>query len=130
MLHSAPLAKYSTWFFMQLMRSVTRRATLWTEMVHCNIVLHRDPEVLTRRYLSPVPLAGPNVLQVATSRRQDLRAALEKLHASPLMAHFEEINLNCGCPADSALSGAHGAALLQESQRDTLLGLESGLRPS
>ena len=46
-MHTAPLAKISTRPFLRLMRLLSRRATLWTEMIHCS-ALSRAPIVAGR----------------------------------------------------------------------------------
>ena len=97
-------------------------------MLHCSIVLHGDPGILKRRYI-PTELEGPNTLQLATSRPQDVGKALDALFEAGLIEPtFSEINLNCGCPAESALSGSHGAFLLQKHERQNLLQLCEELR--
>lgn len=117
LLHTAPLAKYSTRYFLHLSRLITAQTTLWTEMVHASVVLHSTVP-LTERYLPRGHLQGPNVVQLAASEPDQLRQSLVTLQQQQLLQSFQEINLNCGCPADSAESGGHGAFLLRQAERD------------
>jgi tRNA-dihydrouridine synthase A len=96
-------------------------------MVHCNVILHNDNAVTARRFF---PLDhGPNVLQIATSTPQQIEDALLQLDSwDPMESTFEEINLNCGCPAESASNGAHGAFLLRDGERDNLYRLCESLK--
>ncbi len=53
----------------------------------------------------------------------DLAKAARLLLDSRFGNTFEEINLNCGCPALSAGAGAHGAFLLKQTSRSLLVDL-------
>lgn len=92
-----------------LMRLISRRALLYTEMVTSNaLVRGRDPE----RFLAFDPSEHPVVLQLGGSDPAQLTQAAR-------MAEnwgYAEINLNVGCPSDRVTSGRFGACLMAEPQ--------------
>ncbi|AGA33212.1 tRNA dihydrouridine synthase A [Thioalkalivibrio nitratireducens DSM 14787] len=85
-------------------RLLTRRALLYTEMLHANAVVHGDREHLLGFDPAERPLAvqlggsDPAVLAEAARICADLG--------------YDEINLNVGCPSDRVQSGAFGACLM------------------
>ncbi|AHE98373.1 tRNA-dihydrouridine synthase A [Thioalkalivibrio paradoxus ARh 1] len=85
-------------------RLLTRRALLYTEMLHANAVVHGDREHLLGFDPAERPLAvqlggsDPAVLAEAARICADLG--------------YGEINLNVGCPSDRVQSGAFGACLM------------------
>lgn len=106
----APMMDYTDQFLRFLLRSLSARATLYTEMVTANTLVHCDPSELPR-FLGHAPADGATVLQVGGADPAKLRAAAAI--AAPW--GFSAINLNCGCPSDRvAGSGAFGAALMRE----------------
>ncbi len=105
---------YTDRFFRYLLRQLTTRATLYTEMVTANTLVHCADEELDRFLGYSVPAGGravPLVLQVGGADPELLRAAAAR--AAPW--GYSAINLNCGCPSDRvAGSGCFGAALMSE----------------
>ncbi len=120
MLATAPLAKVSNRQFIKAVRLMTARTTVWTEMITCNTVLHGTLEHVAQRNLPSSDVGGPRVLQLAASDPAQLEAATRLLVTSRFGDLFDEVNLNCGCPAESAGHGAHGAFLLRLAERDRL----------
>ena len=89
-LHVAPMLAVSDRHFRYLCRLLSRRATLWTEMIHADAVTHNAAGVL--------PFDGfehPVVCQLGGSRPASLAAAALAAEA----AGYDELNLNCGCPS-------------------------------
>jgi tRNA-dihydrouridine synthase A len=89
-----------------LLRLITRRTLLYTEMVTTWALLHGDRAHLLRFDPSERPLA----LQLGGSDPADL-AACARLGAQ---AGYDEINLNVGCPSDRVRSGRFGACLMAD----------------
>lgn len=92
--------------FRFLMRLITQRTLLFTEMLTANAVIHGDKERLLGYDSSENPLA----LQLGGSDPQLLSEAAvigESLG-------YNEINMNVGCPSDRVQSGRFGACLMGE----------------
>lgn len=89
-----------------LMRLISTRALLYTEMVTTQALLRGDLNRLLSYHASEHPLAlqlgGSDVAQLAEC------TALAAEH------HFDEVNLNVGCPSDRVQSGRFGACLMLE----------------
>lgn len=87
-------------------RLLSRRATLFTEMVTAPAVLHGDRE----RLLGFSEVEQPVVLQLGGSDPRQLA------QAARIGADFgyDQIDLNCGCPSDRVQSGRFGACLMAE----------------
>lgn len=92
-----------------MMRLISRRALLYTEMVTSPaLVRGRTPE----RFLGFSDIEHPVALQLGGSDPQELAAAA-RMAAD---RGYDEINLNVGCPSDRVQSGRFGACLMAEPQ--------------
>ena len=92
-----------------LMRLLTRRARLYTEMITAAaIVRGGDP----RRFLAFDPAEHPLALQLGGSDPGQLAEAARRAEAWG----YDEINLNVGCPSDRVTSGRFGACLMAEPE--------------
>ncbi|WP_026279794.1 tRNA dihydrouridine(20/20a) synthase DusA [Thioalkalivibrio sp. ALJ16] len=102
----APMMDWTDTWCRQFHRLLTRRALLYTEMVHANAVIHGDRD----RLLGFAAVEHPVALQLGGSDpatlAQAARIAAER--------GFDEINLNVGCPSDRVQSGAFGACLMAQ----------------
>ena len=106
----APMMDYTDRFLRFLLRRISKRATLYTEMVTANTLVHADPNEL-ERFLGRDDGETPVVLQLGGSDPEQLRRAAAI--AAPW--GFDAINLNCGCPSDRVAGrGCFGAALMRE----------------
>ncbi|MDX1433449.1 MAG: tRNA dihydrouridine(20/20a) synthase DusA, partial [Gammaproteobacteria bacterium] len=92
-----------------LLRLVTRRTLLYTEMVTSGALLH-GPRA---RLLAFDPAERPLALQVGGSEPAEL-AACARLAADH---GFDEINMNVGCPSPRVHAGRFGACLMAEPDR-------------
>ena len=81
-------------------------ALLFTEMVTAEAILHAGAERFCAYDTSEHPVA----LQLGGSSPERLAAAVAEVHPY----HFDEINLNVGCPSDRVQSGRFGACLMAE----------------
>jgi tRNA-dihydrouridine synthase A len=102
----APMMDYTDRHCRYLLRLLSPRALLYTEMVTAQALAHGDTERLLGFDASEHPLA----LQLGGSDPALLtRAArLGEQHG------YDEINLNVGCPSDRVQSGRFGACLMAE----------------
>jgi tRNA-dihydrouridine synthase A len=91
-----------------LLRQISSRTVLYTEMVTTGALLHGDRD----RFLRHDPVEHPVVLQLGGSDPQAL-AACSRIGAE---AGYDEINLNVGCPSDRVQSGRFGACLMAEPE--------------
>ncbi len=90
-----------------LMRLISRRALLYTEMVtSAAIVRGRTPE----RFLGFSPAEHPIALQLGGSDPKELAVAARMAEDRG----YDEVNLNIGCPSDRVTSGRFGACLMAE----------------
>ena len=92
-----------------LLRLISRRALLYTEMVTTGAVIHGD----RRRFLEFHPDEHPLALQLGGSDPHDMA----RCTALAAEAGFDEVNVNVGCPSDRVQSGRFGACLMAEPGR-------------
>jgi tRNA-dihydrouridine synthase A len=95
-------------------RLLSPSVMLYTEMVTANALIHGDADHHLRYDHSEHPIT----LQLGGSEPEKLAQAIDI--AKPY--HYDEINLNCGCPSDRVQSGAFGACLMAtpEIVRDSI----------
>ena len=87
-----------------LMRLVSRRARLYTEMIPAGALLHGDAE----RALRFDPAEHPVAIQLGGSDPADLARCARRA----ARAGYDEVNLNVGCPSPRVRKGCFGAALM------------------
>ncbi len=104
----APMLDWTDTWCRRFHRLLTRRALLYTEMVHANAVIHGDRD----RLLGFDPVEHPVALQLGGSDPATLAAAA-RIGAE---RGYDEINLNVGCPSDRVQSGAFGACLMAQPE--------------
>jgi len=102
----APMLDWTDTHCRYLMRLISKNALLYTEMVTTGAILHGD----RNRHLDFNKEEHPLALQLGGSEPKDL-AACTKVAAQ---WHYDEVNLNCGCPSDRVQSGRFGACLMKE----------------
>lgn len=139
----APMMEYTDRHFRHLVRLVSKKTLLYTEMVAANALCHErrnveeeyrtlhpdasDTEVkenysdhYLQRYLKQgqvEPLEGASVLQLGGSDPQQMLEAAETVMdmTERGWCDYTAINLNCGCPSPKvAGKGCFGAALMDE----------------
>jgi tRNA-dihydrouridine synthase A len=102
----APMMAYTDRHYRVLMRLVTRRALLYTEMVTTASLLHGDAS----RHLAFSPIERPLALQLGGNDPQALATCAQIATAFG----YDEINLNVGCPSNRVSSGQFGACLMKQ----------------
>ena len=105
----APMRDRTDRHLRYLIRLLSRRTWLYTEMVTTGAVLRGDRAQL----LDFWPEEHPVALQLGG----DDPAALAACAALAAEWGYDEINLNCGCPSDRVQQGAFGAALMRTPAR-------------
>jgi tRNA-dihydrouridine synthase len=119
----APMMEWTDRNYRYLMRLLTSRTLLYTEMVVDATLRHAAaPEGYLRFHAAERPLA----CQLGGSDPASLAAAAVQVQA----AGYDEINLNCGCPSPKvAGKGAFGAALMftPEVVRDAVAAMRAAV---
>jgi len=105
----APMMERTDRHFRYLMRLVSPRARLYTEMITSAALLHGDP----RRLLAFDPSEHPVAVQLGGCDPKAL-AACARLAAE---AGYDEVNLNVGCPSGRVQAGDFGAKLMLDPAR-------------
>ncbi|HEY1096309.1 MAG TPA: tRNA dihydrouridine(20/20a) synthase DusA [Alphaproteobacteria bacterium] len=90
-------------------RLLSPHVFLYTEMVHANAIIHGDAQ----RHLQFSPQEHKLALQLGGSDPEMLARAINIADTF----HYDEYNLNCGCPSDRVQSGQFGACLMDEPDR-------------
>lgn len=141
----APMMEYTNRHFRHLVRLISCRTLLYTEMIAANALAHerknsmlllqqqdyeqqqeQPPEyAYLRRFLGQgqvEPLEGPSVLQLGGSDPEQMyqasRTVLD-LTQQGGFCDYTALNLNCGCPSPKvAGKGCFGAALMDDDPRN------------
>lgn len=103
---------YTDRHFRVLMRQITRRSLLYTEMVVAQALHFCDPE-RRERLLGFDPIEHPIALQLGGDDPERLAAAT-RMAAD---RGYDEVNLNVGCPSEKVRQGRFGACLMAEPDR-------------
>ncbi len=104
----APMMDYTDRHFRYLMRLISKRMLLYTEMVHCGAILFGDRD----RFLAFDSIEEPVSIQLGGNDPKQL-AECAKIAED---YGYSEVNLNVGCPSDRVQSGQFGACLMANPQ--------------
>lgn len=91
------------------LRLISKRARLYTEMIHCGALIHGQRDAFLRYHPSEHPLA----LQLGGSDPQQLATCARFAEDYG----YDEVNINLGCPSDRVQAGQFGACLMKEPAR-------------
>jgi tRNA-dihydrouridine synthase A len=100
----APMMECTDRHFRVLMRHITRRTLLYTEMIVTGAILRGD----RARFLDFSPIEHPIALQLGG----DDPAQLAECARIAEDWGYDEVNLNVGCPSSRVRSGSFGACLM------------------
>lgn len=100
----APMMDRTDRHFRMLLRQITRRTLLYTEMITTGAILHGDRE----RHLGFDPAERPLALQLGG----DDPHAMARCARIAEDWGYDEVNINVGCPSERVQSGGFGAALM------------------
>jgi tRNA-dihydrouridine synthase A len=104
----APMMDWSDHHCRYFWRLLTKEALLYTEMVTTGALIHGDRQ----RFLHYNTEEHPIALQLGGSNPTDLARCARWAQDW----HYDEVNLNCGCPSDRVQSGMFGACLMAQPQ--------------
>ena len=105
----APMMDYTDRHFRYVMRLMTKKTLLYTEMITTGAIIHGDRHKLLDFSEEEKPVA----LQLGGDNPQQL-AECAKIGAD---WGYDEINLNVGCPSARVQNGNFGACLMSEPSR-------------
>ncbi len=107
--------------FRYLMRFITKRAILYSEMVTVDSILHGNRERILRREDD-----SPVVLQLAGSNPNQFRKAVSLAREF----RYDAYNFNAGCPSEKVTEGKLGACLMAEPERvaDCILAIQDSCK--
>lgn len=102
----APMMDWTDRHDRYFLRSISRHAVLYTEMVTTGALLHGD----VARFLRYDAAEHPVVLQLGGSEPEAMA------ECARMAEHwgYDEVNINVGCPSDRVQSGSFGACLMRE----------------
>ncbi len=118
----APMMRHTDRHFRYLLRLISRRVMLYTEMITTGALLHGE----TARYLRFHPAEHPVGIQLGGSDP----AALAQCARLAEDHDYDEVNLNIGCPSNRVSAGRFGACLLAEPQlvAECVAGMQSAVK--
>lgn len=102
----APMLDWTDRHARYFLRLITEHSLLYTEMVTTGAIVHGDSE----RHLAFNEQEHPLALQLGGSNPDELATACDIAKSY----HYDEINLNIGCPSDRVQSGRFGACLMAD----------------
>ena len=104
--------------FRYLVRQLTKKAVLFTEMIHTNSILYGNKNKLDDYSETENPI----VLQLGGNDPE----SLSKVCKMAEHYNYNEINLNLGCPSPKVKSGNFGAALMEQPEvvKDCLVAMQ------
>lgn len=105
----APMLDVTDRNFRVMIRFLTKKVTLYTDMVHADTILFSK---FAASKLRIHPLERPVVMQLGGSNPVHLAKAAVLCER----AGYDEINLNVGCPSPRVQKGAFGACLMKEPE--------------
>ena len=104
----APMMARTDKHFRYLVRQLTKKAVLFTEMIHTNSILFGNRNKLDDYF----QIENPIVLQLGGNDPE----SLSKVCQMAENYNYDEINLNLGCPSPKVKSGNFGAALMNHPE--------------
>ncbi|MCS6985523.1 MAG: tRNA dihydrouridine(20/20a) synthase DusA [Leptospiraceae bacterium] len=105
----APMMGITDRHFRYLMRLISKKVVLYSEMIHARSLVYGNVEKLLRFH----PLEKPVVLQLGGDEVDELCRAAELGEKWG----YDEINLNCGCPSPRVQAGCFGIMLMHTPKK-------------
>lgn len=114
----APMMGRTDSQFRYLIRLISKKTVLFTEMIHSNAILYGNKNKL-EEYSN---IENPIVLQLGGNDPKNLG----KVSKIANKFNYDEINLNLGCPSPRVSSGGFGAALMNDPElvKDCLVSIK------
>jgi len=104
----APMMDRTDSHFRKLMRLITKKTLLYTEMINVNSIVYGSIERFTNECNTEEPVA----LQIGISDTK-LVPKISKILSN---TNFSEININCGCPSNKVVNGNFGASMMKNPE--------------
>jgi len=104
----APMMAYTDRHYRVLMRLITPRSLLYTEMVTTGSLIRGQAD----RHLAFSSMEHPLALQLGGADSKELAACARMAEEF----QYDEVNLNVGCPSDRVHSGQFGACLMKKPE--------------
>ena len=116
----APMMDWTDPHFRHFMRLVSKRTLLYTEMHVVDALQHMDIGKVRRSLGSRERNMLHTALQVGGSEPDIAGSALRRVWEDGY--HFQEVNINCGCPSQKVSgAGLFGAVLMDDPERVSAL---------
>ena len=125
--HVAPMRDYTDRHHRRFTRLLSREAVLWSEMEKPGAILKAADASSIRkldRLLQRGSDEGDEVFQIGGSDPVTVAAATSLV----LPYGYDELNLNCGCPAITSGGGDYGASLMRRGGDDAARVIEAMVR--
>ena len=124
--HVAPMRDYTDRHHRRFTRLLSREAKLWSEMEKPHAILKAADASGNKldRLLSRGSDEGYEVFQIGGNDPVTVAQATRLV----LPYGYDELNLNCGCPAIESGGGDYGAALMRDGGDDAAFVIESIVR--
>jgi tRNA-dihydrouridine synthase A len=124
--HVAPMRDYTDRHHRRFTRLLSREAKLWSEMEKPHAILKAADASGNKldRLLSRGSDEGYEVFQIGGNDPVTVAQATRLV----LPYGYDELNLNCGCPAIESGGGDYGAALMRDGGDDAAFVIESMVR--
>ena len=104
----APMMDRTDRHYRYMMRLITKKTLLYTEMITAKAILHGNQDILLTYHSSEHPIALQIGGDVPSEMAQCAKIAEEW--------GYDEINLNIGCPSPRVTSGNFGACLMTQPE--------------
>ena len=104
----APLAGYTDLPFRSVVKKFGVDITV-SEMISSHALVYANKKTL--KMLEKSPIESPYAVQIAGSKPEVVRSAVEILNAQE---GIDIIDLNCGCPAPKVANHGNGSGLLKD----------------
>ena len=105
----APMMGHTDLHFRYLLRLISKKTMLYTEMVASNSILHNKSKKLNKlEHMNDNPVG----FQLGGDNPEDLAKCAKIIEDY----NYDEVNLNIGCPSKRAQSGNFGACLFSQPE--------------
>jgi tRNA-dihydrouridine synthase A len=109
----APMMEWTDAHWRSMIRGVTRRTVLYTEMVVDSTILHQNMHENFQMFIGKDIYEAPSVIQLGGNDPESMG------HAASLLSDYgsySELNLNCGCPSSRVKKFCFGASLMLQPE--------------
>ena len=112
LLSIAPMMEVTDLHYRHMMRMITKRTRLYTEMYVDQTLLHQETPEQVARFLHFDEVQHPIAVQLGGNDPESLAKAAEMCREY----NYDEIDLNCGCPSKTVSRNEFGAKLMLKPQ--------------